>query len=60
MGAELITVSTDTQFVHLAWKEHEKSLESVQYLMGADPSGKVSRQFGVYVDDAGLALRGTV
>jgi peroxiredoxin (alkyl hydroperoxide reductase subunit C) len=59
MGCELITVSTDTQFVHLAWKEHEKSLKDVKYLMGADPSGKVSRLFGVYVEDAGLALRGT-
>jgi len=59
MGAALITVSTDTQFVHLAWKRHEKSLQNVQFLMGADPSGKVSRLFGVYVEDAGLALRGT-
>ena len=59
MGAVLITVSTDTQFVHLAWKRHEKSLENVQYLMGSDASGKISRLFGVYVDDAGLALRGT-
>ncbi len=59
MGAELITVSTDTQFVHLAWKQHEKSLENVEYLMGADPNGKVSRLFGVYVEGAGLALRGT-
>ena len=59
MGAELITVSTDTQFVHLAWKQHEKSLENVEYLMGADPTGKVSRLFGVYVEGAGLALRGT-
>ena len=24
MGATLVTVSTDTQFVHLAWKDHEK------------------------------------
>ena len=59
MGAELITVSTDTQFVHLAWKQHEKSLENVEYLMGADPTGKISRLFGVYVEGAGLALRGT-
>jgi peroxiredoxin (alkyl hydroperoxide reductase subunit C) len=59
LGAELITVSTDTQFVHLAWKRHEKSLENVEFLMGADPTGKVSRLFGVYVDGAGLALRGT-
>ena len=59
MGAKLITVSTDTQFVHLAWKQNEKSLENVQYLMGADPNGAVSKLFGVYVDGAGLALRGT-
>ena len=52
-------MSTDTQFVHLAWKQHEKSLENVEYLMGADPTGKVSRLFGVYVEGAGLALRGT-
>jgi len=52
-------VSTDTQFVHLAWTQSEKSLENVRYLMGADPSGAVSRLFGVYVDAAGLALRGT-
>ena len=59
MGAKLITVSTDTQFVHLAWKHNEKSLENVQYLMGADPNGAVSKLFGVYVEGAGLALRGT-
>jgi peroxiredoxin (alkyl hydroperoxide reductase subunit C) len=59
MGATLITVSTDTQFVHLAWRKQEKSLDKVQFLMGSDASGKVSRLFGVYVDDAGLALRGT-
>ena len=52
-------MSTDTQFVHLAWKQNEKSLENVQYQMGADPNGKVSRLFGVYVEGAGLALRGT-
>ena len=27
--------------------------------MGADPNGRVSRLFGVYLEEAGLALRGT-
>ena len=48
MGAELITVSTDTEFVHLAWKRDEKELADVKYAMGADPTGKLSRLFGVY------------
>ena len=59
MGVEVISVSTDTKFVHLAWKESEKLLEKVTYPMGADPTGKISRMFGVYDEDTGLALRGT-
>lgn len=59
LGAELITVSTDTQFVHLAWQRNEKSLEKVDYTMGADPTGEVSRLFGVYDEKTGLALRGS-
>ena len=27
--------------------------------MGSDPTGALARQFGVYIDDAGLPLRGT-
>jgi peroxiredoxin (alkyl hydroperoxide reductase subunit C) len=59
MGATLVTVSTDTEFVHLAWKREEKELADVTYLMGADPTGKVAKIFGVYDEGSGLALRGT-
>jgi len=58
-GAEVISVSTDTQFVHLAWQREEKLLADVKYLMGADPTGAVSRLFGVLDEATGLALRGT-
>ena len=58
MGAELITVSTDTEFVHLAWKRDEKELADVKYAMGADPTGRLSWLFGVYDENTGLALRG--
>lgn len=59
MGCDIVTVSTDTQFVHLAWHKSEKELAQVRYPMAADPTGQVSRQFGVYDEDTGLALRGT-
>ncbi len=59
MGVEVISVSTDTKFVHLAWQTSEKLLENVRFPMGADPTGKVSRIFGVYDQETGLALRGT-
>ncbi len=59
MGAEIITISTDTKFVHLAWQREEKMLKDVKYPMGSDPSGRISRMFGVYDEETGLDLRGT-
>ncbi len=59
LGAEVITVSTDTKFTHLAWQGAEGMLKGVKYPMGADPTGRVSRLFGVYDEETGLALRGT-
>ena len=52
-------MSTDTQFVHMAWQQNEKSLAKVKFQMAADPTGKLSRMFGVYDEATGLALRGT-
>lgn len=34
-------------------------LKNVKYPMGADPTGRISRLFGVYDEETGLALRGT-
>jgi peroxiredoxin (alkyl hydroperoxide reductase subunit C) len=59
LGGEVISVSTDTKFVHMAWQRDEKLLAGVQYPMGADPTGKVSRLFGVYDPESGLDYRGT-
>jgi alkyl hydroperoxide reductase subunit AhpC len=59
MGCDIVTVSTDTQFAHLAWRKSEKELQNVKYRMGADPTAQLSRMFGVYDDATGLALRGT-
>lgn len=58
-GAVVVSVSTDTKFVHLAWQREEKLLKEVSYLMGADATGKVSRLFGVMDENSGLAYRGT-
>lgn len=58
-GAEVISVSTDTKFVHLAWRREEKLLEKVNFPMAADPTGKISRMFGIYDDETGLDFRGT-
>ena len=59
MGCDIVTVSTDTQFTHLAWQREEKELAQVKFSMGADTTGRLARAFGVYLEEEGLALRGT-
>lgn len=59
LGAEVISVSTDTKFTHLAWKNDERLLADVKFKMAADPTGEVSRFFDVWDYESGLALRGT-
>jgi peroxiredoxin (alkyl hydroperoxide reductase subunit C) len=59
LGAHVISISTDTKYSHLAWRDAEKLLAGVNYTMAADPTGTVSRLFGVYDAKTGLALRGT-
>ncbi len=58
-GAELISVSPDTVFVHKAWHDESAAIKLVDFPMGADPTGNLCRQFGTYMDESGLALRGT-
>lgn len=59
IGGEIVAVSTDTKFSHMAWRREEKLLDKVRFTMAADPAGRVSRSFGVFDDETGLDLRGT-
>lgn len=58
-GAEVISVSTDTAFVHKAWHDHSTSIAKIKFPMLADPTGKLCRALGVYIPEEGLALRGS-
>jgi peroxiredoxin (alkyl hydroperoxide reductase subunit C) len=58
-GAELISFSTDTVFAHFAWHDSSKAIGKIKYPMGADPTGNICKEFGTYIDEAGLSLRGT-
>jgi peroxiredoxin (alkyl hydroperoxide reductase subunit C) len=67
MDAEIISVSSDTVFTHKAWHDTSEAIKKIEFPMAADPSGRLSRAFGTYVDgnsidhteDEGLSLRGT-
>lgn len=59
MGVEIYGVSTDTHFTHKAWHDTSETIKKINYPMLADPTGHLSRSFGVYIEEEGLAYRGT-
>jgi len=58
LGVEILAVSTDTKFSHKRFVETEPLLEGLKLTIGADPTGAVSRAFGVMIEEEGIALRG--
>jgi peroxiredoxin (alkyl hydroperoxide reductase subunit C) len=59
LGVEVYAVSTDTHFTHKAWADASDTIRKVTYPMIGDPTGTLTRNFGVMQEDEGLALRGT-
>lgn len=67
LDVEIMSMSADTIFAHKAWHDMSPAIAKIEFPMGADPSGRVARAFGVHIegggmdhtDDEGLALRGT-
>jgi peroxiredoxin (alkyl hydroperoxide reductase subunit C) len=59
LGAEVYIVTTDTHFSHKVWHETSPAVGKAQFPLLGDPTHKLTRAFGVHIDEEGLALRGT-
>lgn len=59
LGAEILSISTDTVFVHKAWHDNSKAIKKIQFPMIADPTGKLCKELGTYIEEEGLSLRGS-
>ena len=59
LGVEIYSVSTDTHFTHKAWHDTSETIGKIRYPMIGDPTGTITRNFGVMIEEAGLAERGT-
>lgn len=59
LGVEIYSVSTDTHFAHKAWHDTSEAIKQIEYVMVGDPTGAITRNFGVMIEEAGLADRGT-
>ncbi len=53
----MLAVSTDTEFTHFMWKKKSPCLAGVRFPLCADPSGAVSRIYGVWQKETGLDHR---
>jgi len=57
-GAQILGFSTDTHYVHLAWRQQHPALQSLPFPMLADIKRELSQALGILHDD-GVALRAT-
>lgn len=57
--AQILGVSTDTHFVHLAWRNNHVDLKNLAYPMLADTKRELSSALGILHKDEGVALRAT-
>jgi peroxiredoxin (alkyl hydroperoxide reductase subunit C) len=53
----VLAASTDSVHAHKAW--FERDLPDVRYPVLSDPTHRLARDYGVLVEDEGIALRGT-
>lgn len=56
-GCQIVACSTDSEFSHKAW--FERDLKEAKYPVLADTAHTISRDYGVLLEDKGIALRGT-
>ena len=59
LGAEILSISTDSVYVHQAWHTSAPVIAKIKYPMLADPTGAVCQQFGAYQFSQGIAWRAT-
>ena len=59
IGAEILSVSRDTVFVHKAWHDNSTTIAKIKFPMIADPTGNICKSYNTYIPEEGLSLRGT-
>src|SRR3989338_11231293 len=59
LNTEIVSVSTDTVFVHKAWHDNSPTIKKIKFPMLADPARRVCRSYGTLIEEEGLSLRAT-
>jgi peroxiredoxin (alkyl hydroperoxide reductase subunit C) len=45
--------------VHKAWRDTSPAVKHIEFPMVADPTGRLCLEFGTYLEDEGVSLRGS-
>lgn len=59
LNTEILSISTDTVYVHKAWHDQSKTINQIKFPMLADPAGKLAKLLNVYLPEEGISLRAT-
>ena len=59
LETEVYIVTTDTHFAHKVWHETSDAVGKARFPLVGDPTHRLTRMFGVHIEEEGLALRGT-
>ncbi len=57
--AQILGLSVDSEFVHLAWRQNHKDLGDIQFPMLSDVKREISTQCGILDENEGVAQRAT-
>jgi Peroxiredoxin len=57
--AQLLGASTDSEFVHLAWRKDHKDLKGLKFPLIADTSKSLGEALGILTEDEKVAYRAT-
>ena len=59
LKVEVLSVSTDTVYVHKAWHDTSETIQKIKFPMVADPAGQICTSYNTIIPMEGISLRAT-
>ncbi|HWF62738.1 MAG TPA: redoxin domain-containing protein [Nitrospira sp.] len=59
LNADVLGISTDSVYVHKAWRDTSPAVKDLPFPLAADPGGQLAKKLGLYLPQDGVALRGS-
>ena len=59
INVRVFSFSTDSPYVHKAWRAQEPLLKNFNFVMGSDNGARIARELGIFDEEAEVALRVT-